>query len=59
MPDPLRPQRPALDGLGGAYEKAGKLDLAPACYEKSVALATAENDPELKKYQDNLARMKK
>jgi len=46
-----------LNGLGEVYEKAGKLDLARASYEKAAALGAAKNDPELKKYQDNLARL--
>jgi Putative esterase len=48
-----------LNGLGEVYEKDGKSDLARANFEKAVALAMAKNDPELKKYQDNLARLKR
>jgi Flp pilus assembly protein TadD len=48
-----------LNGLGEVYEKAGKGDLARASYEKAVALAAANNDPELKKYKDNLERLRK
>jgi tetratricopeptide (TPR) repeat protein len=48
-----------LNGLGEVYEKNGQLDSARSSYEKAVALATAKNDPELKKYQDNLARLRR
>jgi enterochelin esterase-like enzyme len=48
-----------FNGLGEIYEKTGKVDLALANYEKAVKLAEAKNDPSLKKYQDNLERVKK
>jgi predicted alpha/beta superfamily hydrolase len=54
------PDSPAgFNGLGEVYEKTGKLDLAAAAYEKAVKLASIKNDPALKKYQDNLERVKK
>ena len=54
------PESPAgFNGLGDVYEKTGRTDLALASYEKAVKLAEAKNDPALKKYKDNLERVKK
>jgi len=54
------PESPAgFNGLGGVYEKTGKLDLAAAAYENAVKLADTTNHPDLKKYRDNLERVKK
>jgi predicted alpha/beta superfamily hydrolase len=53
------PESPAgFAGLGEVHERTGKLDLARASYEKAVALAQAKNDPALKRYLDNLERLK-
>jgi uncharacterized protein len=45
------------DSLGEAYERAGKLDLARANYEKAVAIGTERNDANVAVFRANLARV--
>jgi predicted alpha/beta superfamily hydrolase len=45
------------DSLAEAYERAGKLDLARANYEKAVAIGTERNDPNVGVFKANLARV--
>jgi enterochelin esterase-like enzyme len=54
------PANPAgFNGLGEAYEKSGRPELALPRYEEAVRLARAANDPDLIKYEANLNRLKK
>jgi len=48
-----------FNGLGEAYEKSGRPELALKNYEKAVQLAREKNDPGLKRYLDNLERLKR
>jgi enterochelin esterase-like enzyme len=54
------PSDPAgFNGLGEAYEKGGKIDLALKNYVEAVRLAQAASDPALKRYQANRDRARK
>jgi tetratricopeptide (TPR) repeat protein len=48
-----------FNALGEAYEKSGRPEPAIKNYEKAVQLAREKNDPALKKYSDNLERLKR
>jgi tetratricopeptide (TPR) repeat protein len=48
-----------FNALGEAYEKSGRPEPAIKNYEKAVRLAREKNDPALKKYLDNLERLKR
>jgi uncharacterized protein len=45
------------DSLGEAYERAGRLELARASYEKAHALGRQTNDPNVSIYKTNLDRV--